>query len=130
MKDEIPNITNQDGRIVRLEVELSNLVKAIEDLAEASVRTSKDNHIEIAALAESLIKSREPNWGIMISSAVLAMAIGGAAMSPIWFRLSALEGNGAETKRELIEHQQLPIHPVAAAEVRELIRRVENLEKR
>ncbi|MEK6884908.1 MAG: hypothetical protein AABY22_35080, partial [Nanoarchaeota archaeon] len=109
-----------ETRIVAIETNISNLASSLEKLSNVvSINASMTNQ-NIEKLTDLISKANSPkpiSWALVISFCFFAMALGGAALSPLWMRIGDIQTNVAKQENKFSDHEKLKLHPVGEARI-------------
>ena len=108
-----------EPRVASIEAQLSTLTKDMGEL----VKAVHEQGAQIGALAIGVSAAQGPRkmeWGTMVSAIGLFLAIGAAALSPIYLRMADMQMALHENKAETREHAAMTLHPVGTEKIRAL----------
>jgi len=115
MTSEIERITRLEEGQKALQETVQKLADLQADQAEMQGREHAQTRKEIMILADKFSSSGKPNYSVIISAAVLTMALIGAILSPAHFQIQDNKAKLEKLSDAFIDHKALPVHPVAAA---------------
>lgn len=114
-------------RVARVETELESVAKDIGNLTTDvrtlanSIRQQGENfetHLrQLHVAVTSAAGPRKTDWSAIISAVGVIVAIGTAAMSPLYLRVGDLQNSVATLSTVVREHIALPMHPVGEARI-------------
>ena len=113
-----------EATVKTLDADLRSVARDVRDLA-AVVRGQGENiQIQIQQLMVAVTTAAAPrrtDWaavlGVGIAAMVLIMAIGAAALSPMYLRINDTQSALLDTEKRLKEHTDLKMHPVSEAKI-------------
>jgi hypothetical protein len=118
--DQIVRIATVEAKVSTLDTNLHDLAVDVKDLASI-VRTQGENiETQIQQLMVAVTNAASPHkidWSSMIALIVLLMAIGAAALSPLYLRIGDLQHESQVLDERFKAHEQLKLHPVGEAKI-------------
>ena len=120
---------NHGERITAVESEVRALTANVNQLTNLVREGHEATRIEIQKLGQQIAAIGKANWPTIFGGILLIMSLGTAALGPAWLRIGAIEVSLKEQKDAQVIHALLPIHPVAAEEVKMINWRLDILEK-
>jgi hypothetical protein len=115
-----PKVAKLESDIAAVTRDLGSLTLTVRDLSNV-VRVQGDRTAQqIEQLLVSVTNASAPkktDWQALMAAAALILAIGTAALSPMYLRVNDIQQKSESVATELREHQKLAMHPVGAARV-------------
>ena len=115
-----------EGRLSRLEASQLALVETVDRYIHAAEVGAKERNaerlIDRAEWREATKNIGKANWPVYLSAVGIVLIMGTAVLAPLFSSVT-------ELTRVINDHKQLPVHPVAAVELKEIYMRLEKLEK-
>ena len=115
MTSELERITRLEEGQKALQETVQKLADLQADQAEMQGREHAQTRKEIMILADKFSSAGRPNYSVLISSAVLIMALIGAILSPGWSQIQDTKIKLEKLSDAFVDHKSLPSHPVAEA---------------
>ena len=118
------------SRVARLETTTEALARDIASLT-SDVRTitrlvqEQSSSIE-RQIRDYVVGSTKTDWQAWLTAALVALAVGTAAMSPVYWRLDSIGDQVLRVDDGLLEHTRLTLHPVGRARIDGLERRFDS----
>ena len=119
---------NHGERITAVESEVRALTANVNQLTNLVREGHEATRIEIQKLGQQIASIGKANWPTIFGGILLILSLGTAALGPTWLRIGAIEVTLKEQKDAQVIHALLPIHPVAAEEVKMINWRLDHLE--
>jgi hypothetical protein len=121
--------TNHGERITAVESEVRALTANVAQLTNLVREGHEATRIEIQKLGQQIGMMSRANWPVYFGAISIVMAVGAAAMGPTWLRINTMETDLKELHHAQISHSQLPIHPMAAEQIRLIDWRLDHIEQ-
>ena len=115
MSSELERITRLEEGQKALQETVQKLADLQADQAEMQGREHAQTRKEIMILADRFSAAGKPNYSVLISAAVLIMALIGAILSPAHFRIQTNEERLERLYTDFQNHKANPTDPVANA---------------
>ena len=112
-----PRVAALETGIASLTGDIAELVKAVH---EQGVSIGK-----LAVEVRGVQGPRKTDWGVILTAAGLMMAIGAAALSPLYLRMNDVQATAAQNRADYHAHTLLTLHPVGAEKIAALERRLD-----
>lgn len=129
-----------EPRITRLETEIEAISRDLTvltgDIRQFSSNVSKQSENydkqlrELSIAVTSALGPRKTDWGVIVSCVGLVMAIGTAALSPLYIKMNSIDHFSIRTAAELRNHELLDMHPVALEKLKSIKHNISALDKK
>ena len=120
---------NHGERITAVESEVRALTANVNQLTNLVREGHEATTIEIQKLGQQIASIGKANWPTIFGGILLILSLETAALGPTWLRISEIEISLKEQRDTQVVHALLPIHPVAAEELKMINWRLDHLEK-
>lgn len=121
---------NHGERITAVESEVRALTANVNQLTNLVREGHEATTLEIQKLGQQIASIGKANWPTIFGGILLILSLGTAALGPTWLRIGAMEIALKEQRDAQVTHALLPIHPVAAEEMRMVYWRLDHLEQK